>query len=1011
LLLSQLLKHFSPDGTVTLYEAKLYATGVVLCILLNIIATHPFVMGSSHLGMKVRVAVCSLIYRKSLRLSKEANSTTGAGHVVNMLSSDASRFDFALMFLPDIFLGPLVTAVLAYVIWSEAGALAVVGISVLLVVLPLTSFLAKRTATLRYKIASKTDSRISLMSEIIAGIQVIKMYAWEKSFAKLVAHARKKEVHFIRKKRYMTGVLYAITDFSTKIALFVSLIAYASYADVIRANVVFAMSLCYSLIEDDLLNFFPLAISSATESYVAIRRMEAFLLKEEATDAIVERPKTSARLGEVKIQDLGANWTGESTDNTLDQLNVTIEPGSLVGVIGSVGSGKSSFLQLILREIPVTAGTIEIGGTVSYASQEPWLFGETVCQNILFGLPMDTEKYRRVVRACALEADLRQLPNGDKTIIGDRGVCLSGGQKARVNLARAVYRDADIYLLDDPLSAVDSHVSRHLFEECVCGYLAGKTVILATHHVQRLANVGHIIKLEGGKIAAQGSFQELCDSGMDLQSMEEEPEAKEKEKGLLKKISGQTSLLEESDAKDLPRDSEMRSSGKVQASVYLAYLKSVRSLTLIVTVTAFFTLALASTSGSDYWLSFWVNQEELAYPDLNIPLLGQLNRQTCMTLYGILISSIIVFTITKSLLYCYLVMRASTNLHDTMFRTVSQATMNFFNNTPSGQILNRFSRDTDVIDEALVESLQESIRVALLVLGSLIIIFVVNWYLMLPFLVVVLVLYKLRQYYVTTSRSIKRVEALTRSPMYTHVNASLQGLTTIRAMRTQSRLQEEFDHKLDAHSSAWYFILGTQRTFGYYLDLTCFLFITAVTFSFIVWEDYFFGGDVGLAITQSMGLTFLVQVCFWPRQGLSYHSTSRFAISLQWCIRQTAEVENQMTSVERVCEFGKVESENQLLDSTPDKKLTGWPSKGNVQFSSVSLYYDKAGPPVLKNINFDIKGGEKVIDHLHRTYIQQKQGSTNFLCVDWRSRANWSREVVSRSSVVQASEDRGENYD
>jgi len=248
----------------------------------------------------------------------------------------------------------------------------------------------------------------------------------------------------------------------------------------------------------------------------------------------------------------------------------------------------------------------------------------------------------------------------------------------------------------------------------------------------------------------------------------------------------------------------------------------------------------------------------------------------CIIIYGTIIGTLVALAVIRTIIYFVMCMRASEHLHDTMFKTVSQATMNFFNNTPAGQILNRFSRDVGIIDEVLPKTVEDCARVTLQVLGSLVLIFTVNWYLMIPFIAVMLILYTLRQCFVATSRSIKRIESITRSPIYTHVNASLQGLTTIRAMRTQSRLHEEFDHKLDANSSAFYYILGTNRAFAYYLDLTCCLYISVVTFSFLILDNEFLGGDVGLAITQSMGLTFLFQV----RPALL--NTSRVSFSIFW---------------------------------------------------------------------------------------------------------------------------------
>lgn len=318
----------------------------------------------------------------------------------------------------------------------------------------------------------------------------------------------------------MRGILLSFIMFTTRISIFASVLAYVLFGYNITAEQVFVITSFYNILRQSMTVFFPQGIGQVAEANVSVKRLNKFLLYEETEIASelrnVERQQKddskkqrnefawdSSEKG-IYVKNATAKWTATSAENTLSNLTVTVLPGQLLAVIGPVGSGKSSLLHAILKELPLQHGAIEVNGEMSYASQEPWLFAGSVRQNILFGQPMDKERYRTVVRKCALERDFSLLPYGDKTIVGERGVSLSGGQRARINLARAVYKEADLYLLDDPLSAVDTHVGKELFENCVAGYLKRKTVVLITHQLQYLKEVDHIVILENGCIKAEG---------------------------------------------------------------------------------------------------------------------------------------------------------------------------------------------------------------------------------------------------------------------------------------------------------------------------------------------------------------------------------------------------------------------------------------------------------------------------------------------------------------------------
>lgn len=348
---------------------------------------------------------------------------------------------------------------------------------------------AKITTTLRFKIAQKTDNRVRIMHEIISGIQVIKMYAWEKPFAKVVNAERFKEIKIIKWNSFVKGSVLSSFIFIEKSILFVTVISYVLFGNKITADKVFSLAQFFNLLQLVLAIRFPYAVTNGAETLISIKRLQHFLMLEKKTHSATEKNEFNS----IALKDIHLSW--ETGTKMFKGVNIIIPPGTLCAIIGAVGEGKSTLLQLLLGELIPESGLLEISGNISYSSQEAWLFASTVRKNILFGQKYDPIRYKSVVKVCALERDFELLPYGDNTLVGDRGISLSGGQKARINLARAVYKDADIYLLDDPLSAVDTHVGKHLFEECIVGFLKGKTRILVTHQLQYLKKVDHLVVL------------------------------------------------------------------------------------------------------------------------------------------------------------------------------------------------------------------------------------------------------------------------------------------------------------------------------------------------------------------------------------------------------------------------------------------------------------------------------------------------------------------------------------
>ncbi|VVC32175.1 Hypothetical protein CINCED_3A023482 [Cinara cedri] len=1038
-IVGRIVNHFETKKLEEQSPSGIYlAVALITALLVRTIMYSCCYLMFAHLAMKIRIATCNLIYNKALRIKINSSYKTSTGKIVNLMVTDVNRFEQTIVYVSFMWIGPLETIIITYFLWQEVGVSSLLGVGTLIVFIPLQLWLGVKTSDIRFKTSELTDKRMQLMKEIISGLQVIKMYTWEQFFRNLVTYVRRKEINSIKKSLYIKGILSSFFLYNTRIALFVNLFVYVSLGNYITASKVFVIMSYYNFLRMTMTIAFPPGIGKISELLASIKRIEEFLLSDEKDEQSISAENaitngyenlnydncysdtcdsaipvtvrndiiSSSGNGEIIITNVSARWTD---NNSLKNINLVVKPGRLYAIIGPVGAGKSSLLQSILRELPLSEGSVSVSGVVSYASQEPWLFGGSIQQNILFGSPMDEERYKQVIQVCALKTDFKQFPYGDRTIVGDRGESLSGGQKARVNLARAVYKQADIYLLDDPLSAVDTGVGQHLFDDCIKDFLNGKTCILITHQIQYLTNVDHIVLMESAKILAEGSYDELQTSGLffteflgspsagaaeaetaDADALLfspvdglkiEEPMMNGDDNSLEKThkrlavpissdVTSTVSPIVNSETDDVEKPGptvkdEACSTGTVALNVYVSYIFSGGYYSKVLALLLVCVLTQVFASGADIWIRVWLNLEEQIYrkDKHNYDVLTSISsdssnstsstansfadqllslfvmsRSNCIVVFATLTFLIIVSTFFESALLISVCTTASMNLHKRIFNSITHATMRFLNTTPSGQILKRFSKDIEIIDEVLPSVLIEIIQIGLTVIGILIVVGIVTPYLIPITLLMMIFFFKMRTIYMTTTRNVKRLEEIAQSPMLTHVNSSIQGLTTIRAFKVQKILCQEFASHQDLHSSASYLFMTLSRALGFWIDFSCLIYISMVTFYFIVFVNDSYGGNVGLAITQVVGLAGIIQ----------------------WLVKISTELENQMISVERVLEYTVIEQESVHKSTQDIKPPKEWPNEGKIIFKHFYLRYDLDTPHVLKDLNIVIEPTEKV---------------------------------------------------
>ncbi|CAH1105165.1 unnamed protein product [Psylliodes chrysocephalus] len=974
MLISRLVSFFEmKPEEVNQTDVYVSAFLIVLASLTQVTSVHNYQMRVLALGMRIRVAACSLIYRKALKLSKSSLAETTIGQMVNLLSNDVSRFDFSAQFIHLIWLAPTETVIVMFMLYLYVGPTGLVGCMFLLSFIPFQMYMAKLTSQYRLKTAIRTDERVRLMNEIISGVQVIKMYTWEKPFAKLVEFVRQKEIYEIYHTSTIRAIMMSFNLTMSRNAIFFCVLTFVLTGNRLTASYAYTVTSFYGFLRVAVTQQFPQAVTQFAETRVSISRIQKFLMYEELKrntnilphimNGVSEKQKLEVenkKEAGIKLKNVAVKWTKSQQDNTLEGINFEAMSSQLVAVVGPVGGGKSTLLHVILKELVPIEGSVEVRGSVSYASQEPWLFGGSVRQNILFGNDYDEDRYAEVIKVCALERDLTLFPRGDRTLVGERGVTLSGGQRARVNLARAIYKQSDIYLLDDPLSAVDTHVGKQLFKECITGYLKSKCVILVTHQLQYLRPANCIYLLESGKVQASGTYQALKKSDSSFTKLLASSEDEDKKQDIKKfprieSVASDMESLAEEEVVELKK--EERATGKISGRVYRNYFKAGGNILKTVALLSTFAAAQVFGSLSDIFLTTWVNAEQWRVEHNASKLfLNQSSNDSVLTIsddsnqafwsklltnnnaliiYSILIVCTAFLAVTRSIWFFRYCLTASTKMHNQMFGKLVYSPMLFFNTNPIGRILNRFSKDIGALDETLPNCLVDTIGIGLIVTGTICVIATVNPWILLPTGVILIIFYYIRRAFLASSRQIKRVEAVARSPIFTHLAASLQGLTTIRAFRAEQILTKEFDHFQDDYSSAYYMFLTINRGFGFWLDLHCIVFIGLVVISILFIQSESFGGNVGLSLTQAITLSGM----------------------FQWGMRQWSELENQMTSVERVQEYADLPIEK---DSIRDDTPPNWPNLGAIKFNKMCLKYSQDDPYVLKNLNLEINPKEKI---------------------------------------------------
>jgi len=984
-MVGYVVDYFAPSNTISKRDAFLYAGACALSLIFATMLHHYVFFSLECLGLKQRTALTSLIYQKATRLSQVTFSKTSAGQIVNFVSSDAQKMLLALLFSNHLWIAPFQLIAVTVLLYNLIGVSAFPGTAVMLFMAFYQVGLGKLFAYLRNKIGSMTDKRVKIMGEVIKGMRAIKMYSWEEPFAAIVKGIRRKEIKRIHQSARIKAFNLTTSTTMPYVCGLVMFTTHYMLGETLTASKVFTSLALLQAARLCMAEFLPLAVELLSEAYVSCMRIQKFLELDECSGTgLISKPLSTDDLEPyVVVENASASWDLQTDNLILDNLCFDVSgKNSLFMIVGPVGAGKSSILMLLSGELPLMSGHIKMNGSISCVPQQPWIFSGTIKQNILFGLPYDAEKYDKVVNACALIEDFLQLPDSDLSIVGDRGVTLSGGQKARISLARAVYRDADIYLFDDPLSAVDTKVGRHIFEHCMNGILKDKIRILCTHQTQYLTFADQILTIRDGKQINVGSLDQLNQMMFDIESLVSEGSTIDKEwdkdsaidfeeikVGAKKQrvrtgssVSANSRQLKDSKvssknnlsyASDEPvcaskesvyknnDDEETIMEGHVSVGIYVKYFRAGGGIFISLMVFLIAIISRLCLTGADWWLGVWSSVEEAKADNttvVNYKYYFNDNRMNNLYMFvGVTLFSVAI-SMCSSFSFFWLAVNSSKNLHHKMLQALLKTTMYFFDSTPLGRILNRFSKDTYFLDEELPWAFHDIVQFGFFSINA-IVVSVVN----VPYILIILAplavaFLALRSYYLQTARDVKRLEGTCRSPMFSHLSATLDGLTTIRSSNSVEKVTEEFYECQDHQSEAWYLFICIIRWFALRLEALLLIFVTISIFGPFIIKEF---SDVNSTL---VGLTLLY--CL-QLGGL-----------FQFCVRQSAEVESLMTSTERIMEYCNLDPEP---EPESDADLTrGWPKYGIITAEGASFAHHKSLPYVLKTMFFCIRASEKV---------------------------------------------------
>jgi len=907
------------------WKGYMWVTMLLITATCQITVSNHYFRQTFVAAFQMRTAIVCAIYRKTLTISNLARKDFSTGEITNLMSIDAQRFIEIVPYLNTVWSGPFQFGLAIYFLFDLVGYSALAGLAVFFILVPINIYGGKIGRKIQMRQMGAKDGRILLMNEILQGMRVLKLYAWEKPFMGKINDSRGKEIKSIKDNALLQALLWITYTGAPLVVTLATFIVYifSDPNNVLTAEKVFGTVAVFNVVRIPM-NQFPRFLMESVKLLVSLRRIDSFLNCEDLPAQDGSLTNNGSDKHSIEFTNASYSWIKSPASPTLDKMNIKVKKGELVAVVGKIGSGKSSLISAVLGEIEKIEGDSRITGRISYVAQQAWIQNMSVKDNILFGKDIDEEKYNSVLDACALASDLEILPSGDLTEIGENGVNLSGGQKQRVGLARAAYEESDIVLLDDPLSAVDAHVGKHLFDRLIgpTGILQNRTRILVTHNLSYLHKVDRIILMDEGKIVEDGSLEELSqksdsefrefstfigNANSDLEEMAPEVE--------------KTKPGNKGDGKLIAK--EVKTEGRVSLKHYKFYLSSM-NIGLFILVVLLFLIAEGFKVGGNLVLAFWTENFDA---DTNWNYIGY---------YSILAFACTLSGMISQISCQYRAAAASEKLHHSLLDKTMHAPMNFFETTPTGRILNRFTSDLDVVDAKIPQQLKAFLSCITMIIGTLTVVTGTTPLFLAPLVPISICYGFLQVYFTRTRRQVKRLESIAKSPIFSHFSETIMGAPTIRAFGQQNRFFMESESRVAHHLRCNYISDMSNRWLSIRVEFlgNCIVFFAAL-FAFYS-RDKLSAGVIALSISYAM----------------------QMIDGFGWTIRMAGELESDSVALERIREYEDLPQE--AVWDTPGGLAEDWPKTGNVEFKEYSTKYRPELSCVLEKFNLQVENDQKV---------------------------------------------------
>lgn len=926
------LIEFLQDANAPSYQGALLAVAFVLLSICAVLYRAKAQIALFYCTGKVKAMVTRLVAAKVLKVNNTIISDESTrGKIINTLSTDMELLELAnyTVFLwssPFLIIGSIVVTYFFF------GPIGIIGIGLSALHVPVINFFGKLSSKFRGKSNGFGDSRIKLIENLIESIKIMKLYAWEVPIMNSVFEKRHAEIKVKKSIAGIQALLVVLSIAGLGLILFITLWIHVSLGYSFTSGQVF---LLITVFYTNHLSLVYINSTALTTLYIFIGVMERvndILLLKDFDNYVKESQSDQA----LTIIDATISWRADTSDQNMENssralkrsktlykdclvdLTLSASPGELVILVGPVGSGKSSLLMSILGELHLNSGTVQKNGTVSYASEENWIVTGTIRENILMQRPYDEDLYVETVNTCCLIKDLDMMKDGDETVVGDKGFTLSGGQRARIALARAVYSQTDIILLDDPLSAVDPEVANDIFNQCIKGQLKGKTILLATHQVQFLSKADKIAVLDSGNLLFFGKYKQL-QKREDIREILGEfafsKTRKEEQK------ENQEVKKEEEGGEKMQIVGEEASDSQVTFRTYWRYLTlGFSNVFLFILFCILFIISQVVFQSVNFWVSIWSSASNQ-------------NTSYYISGMGILVLMTYVLYAFRTVIILIALSISNRELHNKALEGVTLTEAVFFDKNPTGRIINRFSKDIGVIDGPLqlymYESIANTVQILAYILVTVIIVpinltFVPVW---------ALIIFLLLKYLSSTIISLRRLELIARGPLLSTVSSCMNGLSTIRSLNIQEKFLKDLSKNTELHYKAYITFHSFLRFLQLYGDLAS-TFIICLNIVIII----LLKGSINPALAAF---------------SLSA-SSSLSGLSAQW-IKNLIELGSSMSSAQRLFDYCDIQKEGEF--NSKEKLVV---SKGRVKFDNIFMRYRPNLPFSLMGLSFTIKPGKKV---------------------------------------------------